>query len=624
MLAHNGDYNSTVISYMPEILINYSDFSTSTENLTITHSSCCNVCWGNQIANGKTKMAAKFVEFGRWKLGEGFVLPPTTQDEANYTEFGWWSGNLSDASGNMSEWVNTNYEPRVVTSYTASFDDKCEEYAIDFKVELYDGTTLLLTDTVTGNSSTEVIRNVTRQSGVTDVKLTITKWSTANAHCKVAEMTTAVLESYDADTILSMDLTDEREIKKTNSAPTGNISTNSFDFSMINGLDREFDNNNPASRLQNMIKPWCKITAKIGMELSSGSFESIPIFSGYIKNWNVPENSLEVSATAVDILDILTKTQYKKTDIQLNQTFSWWIERVINDAGFSSNQYNIDSTLDGVAYTVPVGYFKTVKTHKACLEELTRGCCAVAYQDRLGVIRVQSLVNLSGTVQVAYTRDNYIDKDNQPAFNNTANYVNVKTSPLVLGSSKNVYTGNASDQFTIGANSSATFTIHFNSSPIITTIGNITIDTIAGLSIVTADSTVYSWGANIRVQNTNSGALQFNLSATGQQYEVVGENEVYAEDEASIVSNGKIELEWGTSHWIQKVGLAQIIADNIVGSFADPQKDVSISIVNGNPTLELGDRFSITDIYTTMQYYITKINLNYSKSGFTGSLEGRK
>ncbi|MCP4322201.1 MAG: hypothetical protein GY787_10170, partial [Alteromonadales bacterium] len=321
-------------------------------------------------------------------------------------------------------------------------------------------------------------RDVARQEGVTDVKLTITKWSTPNAHCKVAEMTTAVLESYDADTILSIDVTDEREVRRTNSAPTGSIASNSLSLAMIN-TDRQFDNNNPASKLQNMIRPWCKITARIGMELASGGFDSIPVFSGYIKNWNVPENSLEVSATAVDLIDVLTKTQYKKSDINLNQTFAWWIERVLNDAGFSANQYSIDPILNGVAYTVPVGYFKTIKSHKACLEELTRGCCAVGYQDRLGVIRVQSLVNLSGTVQESYTQDDYTDKDNQPAFNNTANVVSVKTSPLVLGSSKNVYTGNDNDKFTIGANSTATFTIHFNCSPVVTTINNISIEALS-------------------------------------------------------------------------------------------------------------------------------------------------
>lgn len=621
MIAHSGDYKSPVVTLVPEIEINYSDWSISSEDITVTASSCANVCWLNQIANGKTEMQYKYVSLeGAWVLGEDYALPPDTQDTANFTEFGWWTENLADGSGVINEWVNTQYTPRLVTSYTVAFDDKRQEYAIDFKVELFDDAVLLYTDTVTGNGDIKLTKIVPATANVNNVKLTVTKWSRPLSAVKVAEMTTGVIESYDADVLKSMSVTEEREVKKTNSAPQGNIATNNASFSMINA-DRTFDNNNTASRLYNLIRPNAKINMYIGATLTDGGVDRIPIFTGYVKNWSVPEGQLTVSASCVDIIDILSKTTFTNYDIQLNKTFEWWIEKVLNDAGLSPSQYNIDSTLAGSDYIVPVGYFKSPKSHKASLEDLTRGCGAVAYQDRYGLIQVESITNLSGASVETYTRDNYITKDNQPVFNNVANRVRVQTSPLELGASKDIYVGNSSDPFTVSASSTETFTIRYSETPATNQV--ITVDPpVVGVSVV--GSTDYSWGSDVQVQNTNLVDTQFTLKATGQVYEITGQNIAEARDDDSIKKNGEQVLEWGESFWIQKIGLAQIIADNMVGSFADEAKDVTMSLNTGNPAILLTDKISITDLYSTLDYYLTKISMNYNDGGYSTAVEGRK
>ncbi len=622
MLTHAGDYMSQVVSLIPEIKINYSDWSISSDDITITSSSCANVCWQEQIANGKEVMQYKYAALdGAWVLGQGFALAPDTQSDANFNEFGWWTATLSDGSSNFSpaQWINTNYTPRSVSSYTVAFDDKRVEYAVDFKVELFNNTTLLLTDTITGNTQTRLERTLTTTENVNNVKLSITKWSHSGRSAKVSEMTTAVKEVYYSDVIKSMSITEEREIKKANSAPNGNIASNDMSFSIINA-ERKFDNNNTASKLHNLIRPNCHISAYIGAKLANGTIDRIPIYSGYVKNWSVPEGSLTVSASCKDMIEILNDTTFTNSDIQLNQTFSWWIESVLNDAGLSSNQYNIDATLNGALYVVPVGYFKTAKSHKKSLEELTRGCGAVAYQDRLGVIQVQSITNLSGTVQETFTRSNYITKDNQPVFSSMANRVRIKTSPLILNpTTKDIYTGNSSDPFSIGATTSKTFTIHFNSSP--ATNQAITIDpAVSGLSITSTN--LYGWGASVTITNTGT-AKDFTLKATGQVYEVSGENIVEAQDDDSIRQNGTKILEWGDSPWIQNITLGQHLCDNIVSVFSDPTKDVTISLNTGNPAIVLGDRIGVTDLYNTMNYYLTKIQMNYNDGGFSSNYEGR-
>lgn len=622
MIAYSGDYQSLVLTLVPEIEINYSDWSISSEDITITSSSCANVCWLDQIANGKTLMQDKYCSLdGAWVLGQNFALAPDIMETANFNEFGWWTDVLSDGSALFSpgEWVNTQYTPRSVSSYTIAFDDKRLEYGVDFTVELYNDAVLLLTDTVTGNTEIQFTKTLTLTENVNNVKLTVTKWSHAGRCVKVAEITTAVIESYDADVLKSMSVTEEREVKKSNTAPQGNIASNNASFSLINS-DRKFDNNNTASKLYNLIRPNCKVNFFIGATLSGGGVDRIPIFSGFVKNWSVPEGQLTVSASCIDMIDILNNTTFSNTDINLNQTFEWWIEKVLNDAGLSSNQYTIDSTLSGANYVIPVGYFKSPKSHKASLQELTKGCGAVAYQDRYGLIVVESITGLSGASQETFTRDNYISKDNQPVFSNIANRVRVKTQPLILGSSKDIYTGNSSDPFTVTASSTETFTIIFNSSPATNQVVTIT-PPVAGLSINL--TTLYSWGADVQITNANGIDTDFVLKTTGQTYEVSGENTIEAVDQDSINKNGETILEWDDSAWIQKLALAQIIADNIIASFADPAKDVTMNLNTGNPALTLGDKISITDLYSTMNYYLTKIAMSYNDGGFSSSYEGR-
>jgi hypothetical protein len=623
MIAHNGDYQSPVLTLVPEIEINYSDWSISNEDITVTASSCANVCWLNQIANGKTAMQDKYVSLeGVWALGQNFALPPDVQQTANFNEFGWWNNVLSDGSALFSpaEWVNTEYTPRSVTSYTIAFDDKRQEYAVDFTIELYNDAVLLLTDTITNNTEISFTKTLTLTENVNNIKLNITKWSHAGRCIKVAEVTTAVIESYDADVIKSMSVTEEREIRRSNSAPQGNIASNNGSFSLVNA-DRKFDNNNTASKLYNLIRPNCKINMYIGATIQGGGTDRIPIFSGFVKNWNVPEGQINISASCKDMISILDTTTFKNTDIQTNKTFEWWIETVLNDAGLSADQYNIDSTLSGADYIIPVGYFKTNKSHKASLQELTKGCGAVAYQDRYGIVVVESITGLSGSAQETFTRSNYITKDNQPVFSNIANRVRVKTQPLILGSVKDIYTGNPNDSFTVSASSTETFTIIFNSSPVTNQV--ITIDPpVSGLSI--NDTTLYSWGADIQITNGNGTDTSFILKATGQEYEVSGENTIQVVDDQSIKKNGETVMEWDDSFWIQKISLAEIIANNIIGSFADPSKDVTLSLNTGNPALLLGDKIGVTDLYTTIDYYLTKIAMDYNDGGFTSSYEGRK
>ena len=63
---------------------------------------------------------------------------------------------------------------------------------------------------------------------------------------------------------------------------------------------------------------------------------------------------------------------------------------------------------------------------------------------------------------------------------------------------------------------------------------------------------------------------------------------------------------------MQNKTLAGNIADDLLSSFKDAQRDLSISFdVGGNPTIELGDTITVTDLYSSKDYKIISTELNY-------------
>lgn len=618
MIPCNSDWMTGSTKAFVELTMNFTDVFLD-PTIEVTTTDIARISWIDQAANGREAMSHKWFACDGSVCDSSYYACPSTDSLASYNEFGWWSLSRSNGSNvvSLTDPLKVSYSQRGAGSYIVAFDDKRNEHAVDFTVKFYTGTTLLYTSTITGNTLNRIAVTIPFQDDVNSIILDITKWNSPGKCVKVAEFSTQVTKIYDLSNIVDFNLLEQRDVSTDNSIPQGNIASSELDFSIIN-IDREFDFNNTASPLHGLVKNNARVNLKIGQDYL-GSIEYIPLFDGYVNNWSVPENSMTVEASARDKLDVLRQSKITNSTVILNQDFYDWFEWVFNNAGLASYEYNIDTTFKNSEYIVPVGWFEAI-THKAGLQALALGSSAVVYQDRYGVIQVTPLTAFSGTSQQTYTRDNYSNKDNQPQFDDIANIVRVSTSPLVLSGTVDLYDTSDDSLFTIGASTSKTETIFYNETPAVDQV--VTIDPpIAGLSI--SSQTHYVWGSSVTVLNTGT-SKSYKLKSIGKVYEVVGRQIISLSDQPSIDDNGEQELIWKDAKWLQIQPLATKIATNILASYKDPQNDVQLNLSNtGNPCLELGDKMTITDLYTDTEYSIVSTEINFN-GGIDFNIRGRK
>lgn len=619
MLTTSAEYQTKIDSNIRKLYsrieVNYTDVTLDSV-IEGTSTDLNYISYPDQMVNGRVKATHKWFELdGQNKLDGTFHLCPDA-DASTFNEMGWWSSSIANGTGVVNATAQITYSKRKVSGYLISGDDKLDAYPIDFTAKFYDGVSLIFTDTVTANTSVELTRTFTQINNIDKVVLNVTKWSEPNTVVKITEFTTQVIEIYADDITCGWDVLEEREISNDNSIPSGNISANTANFCLIN-KDRQFDANNTASRLNGLIKPNSYVQISLGVETATG-IEYASMFKGWVTDWDVPEQSVEVNASVQDRLNLLTQTNITTSTVIVDNTFKDWFEVVLNDAGLAATQYNIDSTLDNTNHIVPFGWFDAVQ-HRQALETLAQGSSSVVYQDRDGIIQVKKLDNFPTTSVKTFTRDDYSDKDNQPIYQNIANRISVTTSPLKKTTGVTVYESGSTDPEDIGASTTETYTIFYSDSPISDHVVSIT-PSVPNVSIISSSN--FAWGSTIDVQNTG-GATTFQFKVVGSTYEVSGQKTVTRSDSASIDENGEVAFKYPQNPFLQNKKLAEDIADDLLASFKDPQRDLSMSFdVGGNPTIELGDPVTITDLYTSKIYNIISQQLNFD-GGLGMTIKGR-
>lgn len=599
-----------------KIEINYTDVALDP---TITASSSDNnyKSFPQQMVNGKADTTYKYIECDNplATLDSDFGCCPSDETEANFNEMGWWSLTRSDGTGAIDVSSQIEYSKRKVSGYYLAGDVQRNEYAVDYTVKFYSDATLVYTLTVTGNTEVKHSEAFSQLSDINKAVLNITKWSAINTPVKIAESTTQVVEIYYDDVVCDWSVLEEREISNDNSLPAGNISSNQASICLINNDNRKYDANNTLSRLYQLVKP----NSFVMIYISAGNLgEWIPVYRGWVTSWDVPESEKTASATIRDRLDLMTKTSIS-TEVLEGLTIYDWFETVLNDYGLTNTQYEIDPALDGSDYIIDYGWFSDV-SHRNALTQLAEASSSVVYQDRFGLMRVESLNSFSGGIVKTFTRDDYTAKDNQPVYQDIANIINVTTSPLVKTTGVTVYETNASEPEEIAGSSQETYTIRYSNAPISDHVISIS-PAVAGVSIVS--STNYSWGSTIVVSNTGS-ATTFLFKVVGSTFEVSGQKTITRSDTESIEDNGEVNFNYPENPFLQKRALAVNIAEGLLASFKDPQRDLTLEFdVGGNPLVELGDTIAVTDLYTTKEYKLVKQELSYQSKSLGISIQGR-
>lgn len=337
----------------------------------------------------------------------------------------------------------------------------------------------------------------------------------------------------------------------------------------------------------------------------------VPLGTFWSLDWDSPDDTLEATVTARDRMELLRKGTYQTSQVLTNKSLYELAEGVLQDAGLSSNEYVIDTTLNNIR--VPYAWFNPV-SHREALRRIAEAALAAVYADRDGKIRIESFASTGSTTDLEITEDDYFTMRAPSKQGEVANEIIVNTQPLrPKATAEEVYRSN--EPIAIPASSTKTVTAFYNSPPVIEATASLD-NPPAGVSISAA--TYYGWGASVTMQNTNATPQQVTLVITGKQLTVQNKERAIARDEASILENGLLTYEFPANPLVQTLAQAQAIANTLLASVKDPRRDIEVEW-RGNPALLLGDRVTVKG----KDYHVIRQEINW-QGYLSARLTGRK
>lgn len=609
---------------MPKVQISYSDpFLDPSVDTLVTEKA--RISWENQvvtisIGQDESNMTHKWASLdGTWILDDTWYLAPDTEQAAKINHFGWWGHQLAGEGGYFAEpypALTAVFSARTVVLLALQGDSKRGEWPVNFKIFMYDASdTLLHTVAIEDNTEIAWQQGIEPVDGVVKMALQIEKWSHPGRQVKLAGFFSVLIENYTGDDIIELELQEEREFT-TGSLPIGNISANEITIRLLNA-DRRFDAGNTESQLYNLVKANRKIKAWLGVELPDKSIEYAPLGVFYANDWDVPENSLDVTVTGLDRLELLSLDTFE-TDVLYDINLYDLASMILDDAGII-NRY-IDPELQ--SFVVPYAYFKEDTSHRECLRLIAEASLSQVYVDRLGTLRIEGPSYLEENSQepvTVITSDDYFDKNNPNNYEDLANYIVVKTQPLVATEEVEIYKTKEDEPETIGAGETKIITIFYEKKPAIDVIITLTN---APAGVVISNIKHYAWKADVTIISAGNGG-EFGILATGKPLEVQGFETIVEQDSVSIREHGKKTYEFNENPLIQTSEMARMIAQKCLALSKDSRRDLDLNW-RGNPALQLGDRIRVRDTRNAeADFYTVSQTLTFD-GGLRVTTKGKK
>ena len=541
----------------------------------------------------------------------------------------------SSSAGNRVMTRGTNPDPKL----TVEFDTRpifnifvvgeptLGQYPVDFKVQLYNGSELLIEYDITDNNVVEFVQEA-EFTTVTKCVLSISRWSTENTVCKITEFYTAVKRAYTGDDIVSIGLLEEREIRD-GSLPVGNISSNELDLELQNVvlgegstkiLDPYFPGNT-ASFVSALVKPNREVTAYLGFRLPSGVYEFVKVGKFWTGDWEIDDQSFSVTTTCRDRMDRLKRADFDCTDLYENITLYALAEAVLNHARESIPMadlvWSIDPELQN--FTVPYAWFEKTDYMNA-LRDIAEACLGQAYMSKDDVLIIEGpSANTDGTPDIEITGDDYFSKKQPMKHDEIVNVVKVETQPVVVPTtSDTVYTSQEAISIAAGEILDP-IEISYSDFPIKDAVADFIEE--GFLDLVFYAEEYFPWGARLTVRNLSAIDGTFKIEVSGKVLEVDGSETISAEDAASIRSNGRMEYSYPKNRLVQTREMAQRIADALIGTYATERKDIELNW-RGNPAVELGDIFRTAEYQRGSVSTINNFVVYKSTLDFDGTLQG--
>lgn len=188
------------------------------------------------------------------------------------------------------------------------------------------------------------------------------------------------------------------------------------------------------------------------------------------------------------------------------------------------------------------------------------------------------------------------------------NRIIVKAQPLLKESQAGeIYS--SSDEFEIESGGQIELVLKWSTIPVDPSSVFLILVNITGISGISSQVN-YAWGCKLTVTGSNGNVFQ--VSAEGLRCNALDEVERESEDIQSISEYGVRDYNFPENHLLQSPAVAESIANNLILSYKDNRKDVTLK-KPGFTLTKVGDSIRVVeysdDTLTTINtFYITRSN----------------
>lgn len=306
-----------------------------------------------------------------------------------------------------------------IPGVTITWGEAYDEYARDFTVTAYNGSTVVAEKAVTGNTSVTSVASVDIQN-YNKIVIEMTKWSLPHRRARAKEITLGIIRTFDKADL--MDYSHTMTVDPLSSVcPKAEIK-----FSVKN-LNGEYNPDNPQGIAQYMLERQM-LSARYGYRVGS-SIEWIKAGTFFLSEWEMPQNGITATFTARDALeymmDVYTGTTSGTLYTIATAAFTQAGLPLMSDGAL---RWTIDSSLQSInaPTSVDLGDSTTVME---IIQYCANAACCVFYQDRIGLLHVEPLP--SGTTDYEINRFNSYENSNL-SLSKQLKAVNINNGQYVL------------------------------------------------------------------------------------------------------------------------------------------------------------------------------------------------
>lgn len=507
---------------------------------------------------------------------------------------GWWGGTLSGKDGVFATapWIEISFVKRPIISWVVLGDEKRQEYPVDFILQYKRDGNIVYTDIVTANRQTQV-RLTPQLEDITSIRLTISKWSKANACAKILKFYDRMMERYEGDAIEMFEVSEEMGAADGNY----NIVSDTMTVNIFN-KDRKFDK----GYLRSLMILDRKLMPSIGIE-TNGVIKYQPLGTFYSEEWKIDQDSQWVKCSAVDRLMRLQKKTYVGFPLTENASLYDIATDILLSIGETADTISISEDLKSVM--IPMAFLPKSTAWDALQEIANAGLCKI-YVDREDKIYVRSERETKTKSAIQIDKSNMFAYSSSVSLTEFANRISVEYCDVTLSDDM---VDAVSVELNIEPNASLELTLDYNTEVAFPAIES------DNLNVLLTD---FQGGVNacsVVAKNATTEKQKAVLTVTGEAIEITTKT-LTVQDDESVRNNGITEYSHPSSDLVQSHEQAQYIA-NLLLEKMHAGEGVVTTTWRGNPELNLGDRYVSKDRFGDGQELVCE----YNKFTFDGGLK---